>query len=119
MMKRFQPMSSIDKARLYYGYNPIGLCGSMEDEVGGMRMGVENLFAFPDLYARPDIVESLVKARKAHSMEKFCHNCAYCHYFDFDYGLVSFYICGKHDDRNDIEYDTAACEDFENKEDTQ
>lgn len=79
-------------------------------------MSAENLFAIPDLFARPDIAEALVKARKAHSKEKFCHNCTYCHYFDFDYGLVSFYVCSKRDGRSDIEYDTVACEDFAKKE---
>lgn len=47
----------------------------------------------------------------------FCHNCAYCRYFDFYSGFVSFYICSEHDDRDDIEYDTVACEDFKKRDD--
>lgn len=43
----------------------------------------------------------------------FCHDCVYYHYHAFDYDFINLYICDKHEDREDIEYDTAACDDFE------
>ncbi len=48
--------------------------------------------------------------------KNFFPNCVHCHYHDFDYGLFSFYTCDKYEDREDIQFDTVACDDFEEEE---
>lgn len=45
----------------------------------------------------------------------YCHDCIHCNYYDFNELMIALYGCDKHEDIYDIQYDTVACEDFQER----